>query len=109
MKRSIFCLVSACILFGAFALNCGPKNREMVGMAVTESERRVYEVFGMDCPGCHGGLEKLVTKIPNVLQAEANWQKKRLVVFIRPGTQLSDDDIYDAILRANFTPGKRLH
>jgi copper chaperone CopZ len=72
------------------------------------SETRVYEVFGMNCPGCHGGLEKLVRKIPAIQQAEANWLKKQLVITVRPGTELNDEDIYDAIRRANFTPGKRI-
>ncbi|MHC4216773.1 MAG: heavy-metal-associated domain-containing protein, partial [Planctomycetota bacterium] len=67
-----------------------------------------YEVFGMNCPGCHGGLEKLVKKIPAVQQAEANWVKKQLTVTVEPGTELNDEDIYDAIRRANFTPGKRI-
>ena len=74
-----------------------------------DSETRVYEVFGMDCPGCHGGLEKLVKKIPAIEHAEANWQKKRLVVSVRAGAELSDEDIYDAIRRANFTVGKRIN
>ncbi|MHC5076445.1 MAG: heavy-metal-associated domain-containing protein [Planctomycetota bacterium] len=76
--------------------------------SMEDSETRVYEVFGMNCPGCHGGLEKLVNKIPAIQQAEANWQKKQLVVTIRPGTELNDEDIYDAIRRANFTLGKRI-
>jgi len=42
------------------------------------------------------------------LEAEANWEKKRLVVTVNPGTPLNDEDIYDAIRRANFTPGKRI-
>ena len=69
---------------------------------------RVYEVFGMDCPGCHGGLEKLVKKIPAVQEAQANWQQQRLTVAVRPGSELNDDAIYDAIRRANFTPGERI-
>jgi len=69
---------------------------------------RVYEVFGMDCPGCHGGLEKLVKKIPAVQDARANWQQQRLTVTEQPDAELNDDDIYDAIKRANFTPGERL-
>jgi cation transport ATPase len=73
-----------------------------------DSETRVYEVFGMNCPGCHGGLEKLVKKIPAVQQAEGNWRKQQLVVAIRPSVELNDEDIYDAIRRANFTPGKRI-
>jgi copper chaperone CopZ len=68
----------------------------------------MYEVFGMDCPGCQGALEKLVKKIPAIQQAEANWQKKQLVVSVREGAELSDEDIHDAIRRANFTAGKRI-
>ncbi|MBW2605844.1 MAG: cation transporter [Deltaproteobacteria bacterium] len=71
-------------------------------------EVRVYEVFGMDCPGCHGGLEKLIEQIPGVEQAEANWEKKRVAVMVRKGTKLNDEDVYDAIKRANFTPGKKV-
>ncbi len=71
-------------------------------------ETRVYEVFGMDCPGCHGGVEKLVKKIPNVLQAQANWKKQRLTVYVGPNSELKDDSVYDAIRQANFTVGKRL-
>jgi YHS domain-containing protein/copper chaperone CopZ len=69
---------------------------------------REYEVFGMDCPGCHQGLEKLIKKIPAVEEAEANWKKKTLTVTIRQGEELNDEDIYDAVKRANFTVGKRI-
>ena len=70
-------------------------------------ETRIYEVFGMDCPGCHGGVEKLVNKIPGVIDSGANWEKKQIVVRIRRGEEISDEAIFDAIRRANFTPGKR--
>lgn len=99
-----------CILTVSALLACGIGCASTNGGA-TESldqgaETRVYEVFGMDCPGCHGGLEKLVMKIPEVQQAEANWKKKQLAVTVRPGAELNDEDIHDAIKRANFTPGK---
>ena len=71
-------------------------------------ETRVYEVFGMDCPGCHGGLEKLADKVPAVQESQANWVEKKLTIRVRPGVELNDEDIYDAMRRANFTPGKRL-
>ena len=53
-------------------------------------EVRIYEVFGMDCPGCHGGLEKLVLRIPGVEAADANWEQKQLTVTVRPGADLDD-------------------
>jgi len=99
--------------YGSKMYKCGEMtgmmmNGKLVPKAQGKSEIRTYEVFGMNCPGCHGAVEKLVKKIPTVEQAEANWEEKRLVVTMRPGAQLNDEDIYDAIRRANFTPGKRI-
>ncbi len=74
----------------------------------TNLEVRIYEVFGMDCPGCHGGLEKLVLRVPGVESAEANWEQKRLTVTVSSGADLDDDAVYAAIREANFTPGERL-
>jgi hypothetical protein len=71
-------------------------------------EVRIYEVFGMDCPGCHGGLEKLVLRIPEVQAAEANWEQKKLTVTVQPEAELDDEDVHEAIRNANFTPGERL-
>jgi copper chaperone CopZ len=90
-------------------MSCTATDRSVITEhAGQESEVRIYEVFGMDCPGCHGALEKLVEKIPAVQKAEANWKEKQLSVIVRPGTVLNDEDIYDAIRRANFTVGDRI-
>lgn len=105
-RKGILCLIlglSLGLMFG-----CNSPEHEMALNAPKGAEIRVYEVFGMDCPGCHGGIEKLVKKIPAVQDARANWQKKELAVVVRPGSQLDDEDIYDATRRANFTPGKRI-
>lgn len=84
-------------------------NKQSATVAVTGgAETRVYEVFGMDCPGCQGGVEKLVKKIPAVQDAKADWQKKELVITVRPESEMDDKDVFDAIRRANFTPGKRI-
>ncbi len=100
-----FLVFSALLVCGT---SCTTTNSNESIKSAKDSETRVYEVFGMDCPGCHGGLEKLVKKIPAIQQAEANWKKKQLVVSVQPGAELSDEDIYDAIRRANFTAGKRI-
>ena len=71
-------------------------------------EVRVYEVYGMNCPGCHGGVEKLVNKIPSVYDSEANWEKNKLRVAVRSNSTLDDEDISEAIRRANFTSGERI-
>ena len=61
----------------------------------------------MNCPVCHGGVEILFEKFPAIQQAEAIWKKKQLVVRIQKGTEVNDEAIFDAIRKANFTPGKR--
>jgi copper chaperone CopZ len=71
-------------------------------------EVRVYEVLGMDCPGCHGGLEKLLEEIPAVETSRADWKEKQLTIVVKPDARLDDEDVLDAIRRANFTPGERL-
>ena len=103
--RFWFLVLSALLVCGT---SCTTTNSDVSVGCAGDSETRVYEVFGMDCPGCHGGVEKLVKKIPAVQQAEANWKEKRLVVIVQSGAELNDEDIYDAIRRANFTAGKRI-
>ena len=83
-------------------------SHKKTSVAQEEMEMRVYEVLGMNCPGCHGGVEKLVKKIEAINSVEANWKEKVLTVTVKSGETLNDEDVYDAIRRANFTPGKRL-
>lgn len=91
-----------------FAAGCNSSGANSIDKDLASTGDRVYEVFGMDCPGCQGGLEKLVKKIPAVESAKANWVEKQLVITAKPETELKDEVIYDAIKRANFTPGKRI-
>ena len=104
--KVVLVLISVALLAGG--IGCAAPAQSTAVTGEDGSEIRVYEVFGMDCPGCHGVLEKLVKKIPAVQEAKANWQKKEFIVTVRPGSELDDEDIYDAIGRANFTPGKRI-
>lgn len=107
MMRCIFLpLILFVLLF--CQIGCNSQQQTQTAESVAEAQTRIYEVFGMDCPGCHGGLEKLVKKIPAVQDARANWITKQIVITLKPGAQLNDEDIYDAIKRANFTPGKRI-
>jgi copper chaperone CopZ len=106
IRKVVYSLTFAVLL--ACWIGCATTEQDTTLAVADGSEVRVYEVFGMDCPGCHGGVEKLVKKIQAVHDAKANWQKKELVVTVRPGSELDDKDVFDAVRRANFTPGKRL-
>lgn len=82
------------------------------GFTLTEepgTEIRIYEVFGMDCPGCHGGVEKLVNRVEGVVTSVANWTTKQIAVKVRLADSVTDETIFEAIKNANFTPGKRIN
>lgn len=68
----------------------------------------VFEVFGMDCPGCHGGLEKLLLRIDGVESATANYLKKQVSLTLKEGAELDETVVKKAVESANFTLGKRL-
>jgi copper chaperone CopZ len=67
-----------------------------------------YEVFGMGCPGCHGGVEKNLAKIEGVAMASANWQQQKVTIYLEEGQSVDPDKIEAAIRNSNFTVGKRL-
>ena len=105
MRKNINVL--SLVLLVAFFSSCASEKTNPVLDSTEDTEIRIYEIFGMDCPGCQGGVEKLVNKIPSVLGSEANWKKKQLVVRIQKGAEVNDEAIFDAIRKANFTLGKR--
>jgi copper chaperone CopZ len=107
MRGTTFLLVALLVVAMGWS-GCTTVRRESAELAADEYETQLYEVFGMNCPGCHEGLEKLVKKIPAVLDAKANWREQQLLVVLHPQAELKDEDVYDAIRRANFTVGKRL-
>ncbi len=97
------------ILAGAMvSVGCGPKVGISTETALPGQETRVFEVFGMDCPGCHGGLEKLIDAIPGVAGSRAAWEEKTVTVIVEEGADVADADVLAAIRKANFTPGERL-
>lgn len=67
-----------------------------------------YEVYGMDCPGCHGGLEKNLEKIPGVLDASANWKQQRVTLIVDEPALVSAEQITQAVEDSNFTLGKKI-
>lgn len=88
--------------------SCASAPRDEHEKVHIEGEVRVYEVFGMDCPGCHGGLEKLALEIPGVLSAKASWKEQRLTLTVQPDADVPNETVKEAVSRANFTAGERL-
>jgi copper chaperone CopZ len=106
LKSAAITLLTAAILIPL--PGCSSNRSDFADLLKNGGELRIYEVFGMGCPGCHGGLEDLVNNIPGVRASKANWEKQQLHVVLDPDAEIEDNAFHEAIKSANFTPGKRL-
>mgnify|MGYP002628886390 CR=1 FL=1 len=107
--RSARLIAIALVCIGALIIGgCASTTATDSRDVIKTGEVRIFEVFGMDCPGCHGGVEKLVEAIPGVLDAQASWESKRITVILSEGSTVADETIRETIARANFTAGERL-
>jgi len=73
------------------------------------SAKVVFQIFGMDCPGCHGGVEKLLKRINGIKSAKANYLKQEVYLVLEPDSILDEKAVQEAIEAANFTLGKRIN
>ncbi len=104
MKSILISLICLTFLAGC---SSAPEPETDAQAADTVGTIAEFEVFGMDCPGCHGGLENLAKQIPGVKTAKASWENNKLVLGIEEGAKVTDEQVHDAIDRANFTAGER--
>ena len=74
----------------------------------TQNKIVCYEVFGMDCPGCQSALEKQIKKIEGVADAKASFKAKEVIIELKPGAEVANEEIEKRIKKANFTPGKKI-
>ena len=103
------------LIFTLFMAGCSKSVQKVQSEPISSGQgeqkpeyvKKVYVVLGMDCPGCHSGLEKLVKQLPAVKKAVANWEKKQLTIYVHPNHKLDDKEVHNAIEKANFTPGKK--
>ena len=120
MKRLLF-IVCLLVFETAYSQNAGtllpdtvstkPDDNKLQQIdSIQSSEQEIttitYRVYGMNCPGCHGALEKQINKIPSVINSKADWVKQEIEIF--SDTIISEKDIFERIKKANFTPGEKI-
>jgi len=109
MKGIIIVLITT---FAIVSQNSYGQSKEQVQQSETKDTTNnknviTYTVYGMDCPGCQGALEKQLNKISWVTSAEANWLKQEVKVEITADSLLVEKEIYKKIRKANFTPAEK--
>jgi len=80
---------------------------EKTQVADRKTDTLEFTVYGMDCPGCEGGLEKQVNKIESVETSEANWRKQQLKVIPEKGAAVDIKALEKRIKKANLTLDKK--
>lgn len=68
----------------------------------------VFTVYGMDCPGCEGALEKQVNKMEYVKFSQADWLKQELRLVLVKDSALKINELEKRVKKANFTLEKEL-
>lgn len=64
------------------------------------------EVKGMTCPFCAYGIEKNLSKLPGVKQAQVSLEAKKVRVVMQSGHAPDEARVRKVILDSGFTPGE---
>ncbi|MHB1142326.1 MAG: heavy-metal-associated domain-containing protein [Sulfuricaulis sp.] len=72
------------------------------------AEQQVLEiqVKGMTCPFCAYGIEKNLSKLPGVKQAQVSLEAKKARVAMQPGQAPDEAAVRKVIVDSGFTPGE---
>jgi copper chaperone CopZ len=100
MRKATYIVIG---IFLSGLVSTGLFAQEATGQQEVRSDTLVFTVYGMDCPGCEGGLEKQVNKISAVSSSEASWVRQELKVVVRKDSVLKRDDLEFRVKKANFT------
>lgn len=68
-----------------------------------QSDTLKFTIYGMDCPGCEGGLEKQVYKIPAIKFSKADWVNQELRIVLVQDSTLNTKELEKRVKKANFT------
>ncbi|MDF1571769.1 MAG: cation transporter [Bacteroidales bacterium] len=100
MRKATYVMMA---IFLSGLVSVGLFAQEKSGRQEVKRDTLVFTVYGMDCPGCEGGLEKQVNKIPSVSSSEASWVRQQLKVVVRKDSVLKREDLEFRVKKANFT------
>jgi mercuric ion binding protein len=69
----------------------------------TSTQSATIQVDGLSCPFCAYGLEKHLKKIDGVKGVEINMKTGKATVALKPGAQVNDATLTEAVKKAGFT------
>jgi len=97
-------IATSIILAFAFSTKAQSSAQEV---SESPKDTLTFAVYGMDCPGCEGSLEKQVGKIDAIKNTKANWVDQKLKIILYPDSSLTIDLLEKRVKKANFTLDKK--
>ena len=89
------------ILFGGVFIASSIAYLPTASAELLKVEQKIY---GMDCAPCAYGVEKGLKKLEGVKKAQVSLNKGTAVVELKPGNNVTVDQIKDIVKRNGFTP-----
>lgn len=106
MKKLTLFITTFVVLMLTTSLHAQNKVKKDSSKSSTQSVKKdtlVFTVYGMDCPGCEGGLEKQVDKIPGIRFSKANWARQELKIVLHKDSVLKKEAFEKRVKKANLT------
>jgi copper chaperone CopZ len=100
---TLISIVLFCITNITYAQSISKEDSLQTSQNIIQVDTMRYVVYGMDCPGCEGGLEKQVNKIPSVKFSKANWVNQELIIVLKHDSVLNPIELEKRVKKANFT------
>ncbi len=96
--RILRCFQVALLLGLLLTAPIAPVSAQEVG-----AQSATITVDGLSCPFCAYGLEKHLKKVNGVEGVEINMKSGKATVVLKPGTQVDDAILKEAVKKAGFT------
>ncbi len=95
-------LVVGLVLAGTLLLPAGVSSLAAQAPAPV-GKQAVITVEGLQCPFCAYGIQKQLKKLPGATKVEVELAENQAIVSFKPGADVSDDQLREAVRKAGFT------
>lgn len=101
--KAIYILLTAILFILIPTISQAQNNIKNESIIHNQADTLKYTIYGMDCPGCEGGLEKQVNKIPAIGFSKADWVNQELRIVLLKDSTLTIKELEKRVKKANFT------
>lgn len=91
------------LVLAAAVLSLGGSSNLAAQAPDAVGRQAVITVDGLQCPFCAYGIQKQLKKLPGATKVEVELAKNQAIVSFKPGADVTDDQLREAVRKAGFT------